>query len=218
MPRERPKSNTTTVTTLKVRSALAGDTGALEWVVRRLSPLLLAQARLRMHAQLRRICDPEDVVQDVWQRALPKLAAEIQPIEGRCTPRVVAYLAQILTYRVNELLCDMVRRRRKDLSPPGLTSGVGVSVERLPIDPAPAVWKPILLHDDVTRVLAIIEELDRVDKEIIVLRKFEGLASREVARKLKVTPNVVDTRLSRALDRLRVRIPDGVFDELAEEV
>jgi RNA polymerase sigma-70 factor, ECF subfamily len=201
------------VTSVMVRSALDGDQEAREWIVRRLSPLLLAQAGHRMGPELRCHCTPEDVVADVWQRALPRLTRELRPAAGRCTPLLVGFLSGVLINRANELLRKAIRIRAAALPCGDSASEPGVL--RIPLrDPAEAVWRPLLVHDDVTKVRALLDDLEPGDREIIILRKIEGLSAKEVARQLKVAAYVIDKRLSRALARLRKQVPDGVFDEL----
>lgn len=211
----RPKPEPATETTIKVRSALSGDQAAFEWIFLRFSPLLRAQARYRMRARLQRYYDPDDVVSDTWQRALPRLNAKMQPVDGRCTPRIVRFLSTIVINRVNELFREMMRRHG-GAATGDLTSEYGPPSGNHPADPGEAVWKLLMVHEEVTRVHAMIEELEPRDREIIILRLFEGQPSQKVAEKLELTVTAVDTRLSRALNRLRRRLPGGVFDEFAE--
>src|SRR5262249_27263536 len=53
------------------------------------------------------------------------------------------------------------------------------------------------------RVLAVLEELDEVDREIVALRHFEGLSNREAATELGIEPAAASKRFARALVRLR---------------
>jgi RNA polymerase sigma-70 factor (ECF subfamily) len=204
------------LTTLKVRSALAGDDEARAWIVLRFSPLLLAQARYRMRNRLRRYYDPEDVVADAWQRALPRLG-DFGRDERRSTPRLVAFLATIVTYRVNELIRQWAHSPLGGLrGDDGASSEVTSLPARQP-DPYADVLRNLVSKDEVGRAMAMIEELDPRDREILVLRKVEGLSSSAVAKRLGVSTNVVDTRLSRALARLRARWQDSVLDELVDD-
>ncbi len=53
------------------------------------------------------------------------------------------------------------------------------------------------------RVLAALEELDEVDREIVALRHFEGLSNEEAAAELAIEPAAASKRFVRALVRLR---------------
>ncbi len=55
-------------------------------------------------------------------------------------------------------------------------------------------------------VARAVRELDETDRTVIVLRFFDGLMPREIARRLDVPVSTVHTRLQRALARLRARL------------
>ena len=71
-------------TTTLVRRAKLGDHESLATLVEKLTPLLLAQARYRLGTSNTEV-DPDDVVQEVWARALPRLP-ELSDRDGRQTP------------------------------------------------------------------------------------------------------------------------------------
>lgn len=49
----------------------------------------------------------------------------------------------------------------------------------------------------------LLEQLSEVDREILVLRHYEGLKLQEIAKRLGLSPGAVYTRLFRALEKLR---------------
>ena len=49
----------------------------------------------------------------------------------------------------------------------------------------------------------LLDQLGEVDREILVLRHYEGLKLKDIARQLGLSPGAVYTRLFRALERLR---------------
>jgi RNA polymerase sigma-70 factor (ECF subfamily) len=51
--------------------------------------------------------------------------------------------------------------------------------------------------------LKLLEQLSDVDREILILRHYEGLKLNEIARRLGLRPGAVYTRLFRALEKLR---------------
>ena len=97
------------VTTIHVQRAKHGDEASLDWVVRRFTPLLLAQARYRLGASLRTHYDPEDLVSEVWAIALPRLP-DLTVRDGRATPVLVKFLATTLLFRVNSLMRKLAAR------------------------------------------------------------------------------------------------------------
>jgi RNA polymerase sigma-70 factor (ECF subfamily) len=49
----------------------------------------------------------------------------------------------------------------------------------------------------------LLDQLSDIDREILVLRHYEGLKLKEIARQLGLSPGAVYTRLFRALEKLR---------------
>ena len=69
-------------TSVQIRKAVAGETDSLGWLIERFTPILLGQATHRLGGDLRNLHAPEDVVNDVWAIALPKLADSPAAYEG----------------------------------------------------------------------------------------------------------------------------------------
>ena len=61
-------------------------------------------------------------------------------------------------------------------------------------------------EDHAARLLG---RLSDVDREILVLRHYEGLQLKEIARRLGLSPGAVYTRLFRALEKLRAPAPEN---------
>src|SRR5262245_28973369 len=55
------------------------------------------------------------------------------------------------------------------------------------------------------RAAQLLDQLSKIDRQIVVLRSHEGLKLKEIARQLGLTPGAVYTRLFRALEKLRSR-------------
>lgn len=53
------------------------------------------------------------------------------------------------------------------------------------------------------RVLAALEELDEIDREVLVLRYFEQLSNEDAAAELGIDPAAASKRFARALQRIR---------------
>lgn len=74
-----------------------------------------------------------------------------------------------------------------------------VSLLKLPetaeIRPAPAAGSE--------EAAAVLDQLGEVDREILVLRHYEGLKLKDIARQLGLRPGAVYTRLFRAIEKLR---------------
>lgn len=201
VPAPDPPS-TEALTTLHLRRARGGDGDSLGWLVERFSPLLLAQARRRLGPALRRGVDPEDVVQDVWVTVIGRLGGLAQP-EGRATPALMRFLATTLLYKVNALL----RRRAVRGEPAGEVSALP-DATRGPLERA-------LGGELARRLEEALAELPERDQELVVLRLIEQQPNAAVAELLGLQPNTASHAYQRALGRLRERIRDPLFDELA---
>lgn len=209
-----PRSSSTGRTSLHVRRAKQGDRESLSWLVERLTPLLLAQARYRLRSIPGAACDPEDVVQDVWAVALPRIG-ELEAREGRETPVLLRFLATTLVHHVNNLARRRIRRRavrrEADLDAGSQRRDLA---DHAAVD-APGVATVVSRTDAQRLVLDAIDALDPAQREVVVLRGIEQLDNAAVAELLGVTPNAASLRYARALRKLRERLPDSVFDELA---
>jgi RNA polymerase sigma-70 factor, ECF subfamily len=201
------------LTSFHVGRAGQGDAASLEWIVKRFSPLLLAQARFRLGERLRRIHEPEDLVNEVWAIALPRIA-ELGWRDGRRTPVLLKFLATTLLNRVNDWVRVEItgpRGRLQAAGPAGNDSDA--SVARLPAD-SEGVVTSIVRRERDGEIARLIDELDPDDREIIVLRAIEQNPGSMVAFILDLTEKAVSMRYRRALDRLKARLPSSVFEEL----
>jgi RNA polymerase sigma-70 factor (ECF subfamily) len=53
------------------------------------------------------------------------------------------------------------------------------------------------------RAARLLEQLSEIDREILMLRHYEGLKLKEIAQRLDLSPGAVYTRLFRVLEKLR---------------
>ncbi|MCA8941566.1 MAG: sigma-70 family RNA polymerase sigma factor [Planctomycetes bacterium] len=197
-------------TTRLVRLARGGDADGLGQLVQRLSPLLTTQARFRAARSLPDV-DPDELVQEVWLRAIPRLP-ELDARDGRHTPVVVRFLATTLLNLTNELVRSRIRARRTLAD--GGSDAPGVSA--LPDETVGVVSRALRSerHDELTRALV---ELTPEERELVVLRGIEQQDNQDVAALLGQTPNAVSLRYNRLLRKLRDKLRGGLFDEWRED-
>ncbi|MBI4603725.1 MAG: hypothetical protein HY721_17360, partial [Planctomycetes bacterium] len=161
-------------TTLHVRRAKAGDRESLEWLVKRFTPLLIANARYRLARPLWSLYDPEDVVNDVWLVALPRLP-DLPPREGRHTPVFLKFLSTTLLYRVNDLVAKHIRGKPGRAAAPAWDAGTDL---RDPVDALPAptteAVRRLVRQEAREAVAAAIDELEEGDRSLVILRGIEG--------------------------------------------
>lgn len=193
------------LTSLHLEQAAGGEPASQAWLVERFTPVLLAQARYRLQGRLGAVCEPLDLVQDVWAIALPRLR-DLQPRDGRWTPVLLRFLATTLLRRVNLLV-------RKHLTAGRPLAGDG---EALPSVSAAISGAITRLHraevvDAVRSAMAALPDLER---EVMVLRGIEQLANRAVAQQLGIDDYQVTRRYQRALVLLGEALPGSLFAEL----
>ena len=205
---ERPPD----ATSFHVRRAQALETASLAWLIARFSPLLLVQANYRLRGTLRRVYDPEDLVDEVWLAALPRLE-DLKERDGRLGPVLLRFLGTTLLNKANQWIEQALTHRR--MGEPALGSSSMPGIERLQISFEDACSRA--QHDEATGALrSALAELDEKDREVLILRGIEQLPNEGVAQLLGVTPGTATRRYQRALERLRVRLPGSIFEELSD--
>ncbi len=190
-------------TTLHVRRAVSGDTESLSWIVERFTPLLLSQATVRLPPFLRQTLDPEDLVQETWAVALPRLSS-LSSRNDRFTPVLVRFLSQTLLHIFNAHARKAARRM-------ALRDNV---IEERRQDPVQGLTTAIVARERDAALTKALGALDERDRQIIVLRLIEQQPVAAVARLLSISETAVTSRLHRALKRLKDRIGPSVLDEL----
>jgi RNA polymerase sigma factor (sigma-70 family) len=198
-------------TTFHVRRAQALDRTSVAWLIARFSPLLLVQAGYRLRGSLRRLHDPEDLVDEVWLATLPRLG-DLRDRDGRLGPVLLRYLGTTLLNKANQ----MIQRALKQ--PPVAGALSDGSSRAPPLDGLPASYSDassVAARDEAMLALrAALAELE--EREVLVLRGIEQVPIDAAAKLLGVTPGAVTRRYQKALARLRLRLPGSIFDELPD--
>jgi RNA polymerase sigma-70 factor (ECF subfamily) len=210
-PLPQGSHDTPHATSVHVQRAVGGDGDSLSWLVGRFTPLLLAQARYRLGERLRTVLDPDDLVNDVWMRALPHLAG-LTPRDGRLTPVLLKFLSTTLLHRVKDLFEKHVQGKPTAAVADGTQAD---PVAKLALDRSGAVTLAIrgerhrLVHE-------AIAALSPRDREVLILRGIEQRTNQEVADILDLEENAASARYHRALEHLRQTLPKSVFGELVD--
>jgi RNA polymerase sigma factor (sigma-70 family) len=199
------------LTSAHVARAAAGDAASRTFLVERFTPVLLAQARYRLQGPLLRVCEPHDLVQDVWAIALPRLP-DLRDREGRWTPVLLKFLSTTLLRLVNHLLRKHISGRPQVLAAGG-EGDAPSPVEALPAEVSGVITR-MCRQQKIDAVQEALAGLDADERAVVVLRGIEQLPNREVARLLGVDDSLATRRWQRALVRLKELLPDSVFGEL----
>ena len=177
------------LTTIHARRAVAGDGESLTWLVERFAPALLVQARYRLGRLPRSLCEPEDLVQDAWLVALPRLP-ELLPWQGRFTPALLKILSTAVLNRSNALYKKHLAGKPRVWADKGALSSLAGD--------ATGIVTRVVRSERCASLLAAIEQLSPADQEIIILRGIEQASNETVAEVLDLKPNTATVRYRRA--------------------
>jgi RNA polymerase sigma-70 factor (ECF subfamily) len=173
-----------------VASTLAGDSSAYD--------LLVLRWDRKIQGAIYRLIGSEEEARDLCQEAFFKAYRGLKAFKGEA--RFSSWLYQIAL----NLCRDRMRRRR---------GRVLVSLDALEADGQAPVLRDdtsaldlVEARDLQQRVRAAVLALPEEQREVIVLKEYEGLTFQEIAEVLDMPVSTVKTRLYRGLDKLRERL------------
>lgn len=185
----------------RVRS---GDEHTLSEHFERQRPRLVRMVELRLDPSLRPRLDPADVVQESWLEVARRFPQWRQndSLPFQVWLRLVT--GQTLAKAHRRHLAAHLRDAMKEA--PAAESRLSVSAPSFAdafVASATTPTQAVQREELRARVLAALQELDEVDREIVALRHFEGLSNEEAAAELGIEPAAASKRFTRALLRLR---------------
>ncbi len=130
--------------------------------------------------------DVDDLVQDVFLRALPRLC------DLRDVARFGPWLATITRNRAN----DYYRQTR----------AVAAVTESLPEDEAELPASSTAPNAEAAMILAFVRSLPDAYRETLILRLVEGMTGPEIAARTGLTPGSVRVNLHRGMQQLREKL------------
>jgi RNA polymerase sigma-70 factor (ECF subfamily) len=183
--------------------ARANDRTALSAVLQAYEPRLLRMIELRLDRSLRRRIEPDDVLQETFLEAVRRFD------EWNADPRCPFHVWLRLTCAKSLTTAQRVHlgAQKRDLGreqalvdrPSVSAANVAECFVASQTSPSQAATREEA-HELLLRAL---EELDDMDREILVLRNFEDLSNEDAAAELGIDPGTASKRFSRALLRLR---------------
>ena len=139
--------------------------------------------------------DVDDLVQDVFLRALPRLN------DLRDVARFGAWLAAITRNRANDY-------HRQSRSVAAVTESLSDDEDELPASSAAP-------DAEAATILAFVRSLPDAYRETLILRLVEGMTGPEIAARTGLTPGSVRVNLHRGMQQLREKLsqapPDGTL-------
>lgn len=102
------------------------------------------------------------------------------------------------------LLTIVANEARNAVRAAGRRDALALRSVTVPTDPDQAPEAAVIGAEQRARLLRALDRLSDLDREVVAYRYFAELSEREIAAALGCRPGTVKSRLSRALDRLRV--------------
>lgn len=188
---------------LEARARL-GDEHALAESYRAHQAALVRMVHLRLDAGLRRRLDPADVVQEAWVEVLRRFdewrAQDALPLHVWLRLITSQSLMQMRRRHLATHKRDALREVPVPESRPSISA---VNVADALMASATSPTQAATREEVRSRVLAALEDLEEIDREIVALRHFEGLTNEEAAAELSIEPAAASKRFLRALVHLR---------------
>ena len=184
-------------TTALLDRVAAGDSAALERLLRLHRPYLKRVVQMRMEPALRARVDASDVVQEA-QLVIAK------GIDNFIEHRPTSFRIWIRRKGLDQLI-DQQRRhigaeKRSVLKEQHLSDVSSLAIARKLLSKTPSkILSQIELRE---RVYSLIEQLGEKHREILVLRHAEELSNTEAADLLDIDPNTARQRYGRAIRQL----------------
>lgn len=188
----------------------AGDARALADLFARYRSRLKRMVKLRMDPRVQGRVDPSDVVQEAY------IEAERQLRDYLNDPQLPVFLWLRLVAGQR-----LTVAHRRHLGAQARDAGREVSIYRGPVPEASSAALAAQLLGRLTtpsqaaaraelklRVQEALNDLDPIDREVLVLRHFEQLGNAETAAVLGIGPTAACNRYVRALERLRTVLGD----------
>ena len=176
-----------------LRRARQGSRDAIDTLFDGVAGRVLAVIRLRLGPGLRSQLESRDILQATLLKAFERL----EQFEGRKTANLVGWLARIAENEIRQQ-AEFHGRRRRDFAR-------RVAVEEavdLPIEQVHSAISRLVIQEEMARLERALERLKESHREVILLRKLEGLSFPEIGQRLGKSADACRMLLARALAAL----------------
>jgi len=197
-----PDSMAQSLTRALVDQVKQGDRERFGELFQRIAPALYSWARLRLPEQLRAV-DAEDVVQEVWCRALVRFE--------NFDPERARFRSWIFGIAKNVLMEIFKSFRGGAVGTSNQAESV-VLLDNIPAE-ATAVSQRVARDLQVKEFTGRVQALDSEDRELLILRGLEEMPHEQVAVHLGINEDAAQKRWVRLRDRLRQQgLPEGLIE------
>lgn len=191
-PPPAPRDTTAEV----ARGARAGDEARFTELYERVAPALLAWLHLRLSPAARRRLDAEDVLQEIWLRAL-RAFPRFDPARGSFR----GWIFQVAKYE----LLDTFRAQAGAAAQAGATAEAdGAGLSQVP-DGVTSFTRRLARDEDLGRLLDEVQALPAADQALVMHCGLEGRPASEAAVLLGLTHEATRKRWQRLRASLRER-------------
>jgi RNA polymerase sigma-70 factor (ECF subfamily) len=166
----------------------------------RIAPSLFAWARLRSKSEGPVRADPEDLMQEVWLRAIEEFDAY--------DPARASFRAWIFGIAKN-VLYEMWRQRAGETLPRPVEGSA--ALEAWP-DVATTIRTRLVREESIDLLLTHAETLDPIDRKLLMCCGFEDMSCTQAATRLGLGADATIKRWQ----RLRAHLSERGFDEILE--
>jgi RNA polymerase sigma-70 factor, ECF subfamily len=204
-------------TDLLVARAGAGDSAALAELFRRYRKRLRQMVRLRLDRRLQGKVDPSDIIQEAYIDATRKIS---EYARGRSELPFFLWLRLVAGER-------LLRVHRRHLGTIMRDAGREVSLYRGALPQASSeslaaqlmgrlttVSQKLIRAEVQLQLQQALNQMEPMDREIIMLRHFEEMSNTEASRVLGISPQAASNRHMRAMARLHATVQNipGLLD------
>jgi RNA polymerase sigma-70 factor (ECF subfamily) len=188
-------------TTTLLHQAKAGSEDAMNHLFGHVAVRLLALIRLRMGSSLRSRMESRDILQSCMMKAFEHL----DQLRGESSETLMAWLARIAENEIRDQ-AEFLGRRRRDAkrSVPLEEDGD----RRLKARVRSQVSQ-VILSNELQRLEKTLENLKADYREIILLRKLEGLSYEEIGRRMGRSAGACRVLLARAMTAVALKLKES---------
>ncbi|MFT4539892.1 MAG: RNA polymerase sigma-70 factor (ECF subfamily) [Planctomycetota bacterium] len=204
MSSESDPAQPSLITQRIARAINAGELERFDELYARVAPALYAWAQLRVLKELRKHIDAEDVVQEVWIRAL-EIFDRFDPDKQSFRPWLFSVAKLVLLEASRR-----VRRRRTEVAGHRAITGALFELNNVP-DSVTGISTRMARDDSIKRFVEHVRQSDPLDHQVLVHFGLEGLSGEVAAQRIGISREAAFKRWQRLRKRLQEQ---GIGDEL----